>query len=94
MSGTALRVEVAWGDAARQVVVAVELAPGATVADALRAAAGRHAGPLPASPGLAIHGQAARATTPLADGDRVELLGPLRADPKRRRRERAAARGS
>lgn len=36
----------------------------------------------------AIHGQRAPADAPLHDGDRVELLRPLRADPKEARRRR------
>jgi putative ubiquitin-RnfH superfamily antitoxin RatB of RatAB toxin-antitoxin module len=39
---------------------------------------------------FAIHGQRAVAGTPLRDGDRVELLRPLVADPKDVRRRRAA----
>ena len=41
--------------------------------------------------GYAIHGQRAVAQTPLRDGDRVELVRPLQADPKTVRRERAHA---
>jgi uncharacterized protein len=37
----------------------------------------------------AIFGQRARLDTPLADGDRVELVRPLAADPKDLRRRRA-----
>lgn len=38
---------------------------------------------------FAIHGQRAAPDTPLADGDRVEVLRPLLADPKAARRRRA-----
>jgi putative ubiquitin-RnfH superfamily antitoxin RatB of RatAB toxin-antitoxin module len=38
----------------------------------------------------AIFGQRAGLATPLREGDRVELLRPLRADPKDARRARAA----
>ena len=67
------------------------ISPGATVADAV-AASGvveRLALP-PAAIGFAIHGQRADADTPVADGDRIELTRPLRADPKQVRRARAA----
>ncbi|MDR2016669.1 MAG: RnfH family protein [Burkholderiales bacterium] len=37
----------------------------------------------------AIFGQRAEPSTPLYDGDRVELLLPLRCDPKENRRHRA-----
>lgn len=40
----------------------------------------------------AVFGQRADRGTPLRDGDRVELLRPLVADPKDARRRRAAAR--
>lgn len=69
----------------------VELGEGACVADALAAA------DLPANlPGvavdparLAVFGQAATLQTRLHDGDRVEILRPLVADPKQARRQRA-----
>lgn len=46
--------------------------------------------------GLALHGRRGRLTQPLAEGDRLELLGPITADPKSARlarvqRDRAAA---
>lgn len=40
--------------------------------------------------GYAIHGQRAELTDQLHDGDRVELLRGLQADPKDARRKRAA----
>ena len=66
----------------------VELPEGATVADAMAAS------------GFGMDGVAAQAvfgvrvdgSAPLLDGDRVELLRPLLADPKDARRQRAAAR--
>lgn len=83
-----LRVEVirAWPRRhdSRQVVLPV----GATVADALAAAAfdgEPHAA-------VAVFGETVDADRPLADGDRVELLRPLLLDPKEARRRRAAAR--
>ncbi len=81
-----MRVEVviAWPDhaAARQ----LELADGATVAEAIAAA------DLPGAEqaaGVAVHGNVARPQQALRDGDRVELLRPLLADPKEARRRRA-----
>ena len=43
--------------------------------------------------GYAIHGQRAELTDQLHDGDRVELLRGLLADPKDARRKRAAGAG-
>ena len=76
-----------------QGVVEIALPDGATVADAVAAcdALGR-AGVDAANAGYAIHGQTARPTTPLVDGDRVEITRPLVADPKAVRRDRAKAR--
>jgi putative ubiquitin-RnfH superfamily antitoxin RatB of RatAB toxin-antitoxin module len=84
-----IRVEVvlAWPDRveSRQ----LELAEGATVADAIAAAAIDGSGNCPA---VAVHGLLAKGSQALNDGDRVELLRPLLADPKDNRRRRAGAR--
>ena len=65
------------------------LAPGATAADALRAS-----GLIERHPGierhrLGVYGRLVAASTPLADGDRVEIYRPLAMDPKEARRRRA-----
>ena len=71
----------------------VALAEGAVVAEAVAASGliGR-LGLASSELGYAIFGQRARPDTPLADGDRVELLRPLVADPKDLRRRRARSR--
>lgn len=79
-----MRVEVirAWPHRFDSVVL--ELADGATVADALAASGfgdGAHA--------VAIHGVNATPGTVLDEGDRVEVLRPLLIDPKDARRRRA-----
>ena len=66
--------------------VALELAEGACVADALDAAALDPAGE---ASGVAVFGVNATPATLLRDGDRVELLRPLLIDPKEARRRRA-----
>jgi hypothetical protein len=66
----------------------VELPPGATVADAV-AASGLDSSGIVAH---AVFGLRVEPGAPLRDGDRVELLRPLLADPKDARRRRAAAR--
>jgi uncharacterized protein len=86
-----LTVTVAYAAPGVEAVLTLAIAAGATVADAV-AASGlveRLALP-PAATGFAIHGQRADADTPVADGDRIELTRPLRADPKQARRARAA----
>lgn len=66
--------------------VALELADHATLAEAVQ-----HSGlPLEGVAGFAIHGVLAEPTQVLREGDRVELLRPLQADPKDARRRRAA----
>ena len=62
------------------------LEEGATVADAVRLAGLGHEEEVA---GFAVFGVAAAASVPLRDGDRVELLRPLRMDPKEARRRRA-----
>ena len=87
-----MRVVVACVPPGNEAMVTLDLADGATVADAVAASG------LPARLGLdprtlscAIHGQRAHGDTPLAEGDRVELLLPLRVDPQTARRLRARA---
>jgi len=69
----------------------LSLPGGSCVADALQRA--RELGFEPANEAdpscLAVFGRAATMATPLHAGDRIELLRPLLADPKQRRRERA-----
>jgi putative ubiquitin-RnfH superfamily antitoxin RatB of RatAB toxin-antitoxin module len=69
--------------------VMLELDDGATVADAMAQAA------LSLPDGIvahAIHGVRVETSQVLRDGDRIELLRPLVADPKDARRRRAADR--
>ncbi len=85
-----LRVIVAYAAPGIEAVVALELPAGSTVADALTASQLLERPNVDAA-GLAcaIHGERADPSTPLRDGDRVELLRPLRTDPKDARRRRA-----
>ncbi|MDH5833752.1 RnfH family protein [Luteimonas kalidii] len=82
-----MRVQVirAWPD--RFETEELALAAGATVADALAATRITQQGVA----GVAVHGERVQADTPLHEGDRLELLGPLLADPKDSRRRRAQA---
>jgi putative ubiquitin-RnfH superfamily antitoxin RatB of RatAB toxin-antitoxin module len=85
MSG--VRVEVVLALPRRHATMVLALQEGATVADAVQASGL----PLDGIAGYAVFGERATATTPLRDGDRVELLRRLQADPKDARRRRAAA---
>lgn len=69
--------------------VEVELPEGASVADAL-SQAGWSGGAETVA--YAVFGVTVTLQTALVDGDRVELLRPLQADPKDARRRRAEAR--
>jgi putative ubiquitin-RnfH superfamily antitoxin RatB of RatAB toxin-antitoxin module len=64
----------------------LELEAGATVRGALAAAG------IAAPHGAGIHGRRVALDTRLADGDRVEIYRPLRAEPKEARRQRARRR--
>lgn len=80
-----LRVEVVRAWPRQHHMRTLQLAPGATLADAVAASGIDTAGVA----GYAVHGERADAAQPLRDGDRIELLGPLLADPKQARRARA-----
>ena len=79
-----VQVVMAWPDGYR--AVELELAEGATVAEAVGKAA---LDPDGAAVAQAVHGVLAKPGQVLRDGDRVELLRPLLADPKENRRRRA-----
>ena len=88
MSG-AIRVEVILARPGAFERTVLDLPPGATVAQAL-AACGL---PMAGVDGYAVFGERVEPSAPLADGDRLELLRPLQAEPKDARRRRAAAKG-
>lgn len=78
-----LRIEVVRARPLRQETVALELEQGATVRVALRAAG------LPLDQPVGIYGRRVALDARLADGDRVEIYRPLRAEPQDARRQRA-----
>lgn len=82
-----LRVEVVHALARRQEVVPLRLDEGATVGEAVAAC-----GLAAASLRFGIGGREVRRDRVLRDGDRVELLRPLAADPREARRLRARRR--
>ncbi|QSX75755.1 RnfH family protein [Lysobacter arenosi] len=81
-----MKVEVVRAWPRRFEAVALQLDEGACVADALRAAG---LADDPETTGYAVFGVRATVDTRLRDGDRLELLRPLQADPKESRRRRA-----
>jgi putative ubiquitin-RnfH superfamily antitoxin RatB of RatAB toxin-antitoxin module len=81
-----MKVEVVRAWPRRFEAVALQLDEGACVADALRAAG---LADDPETTGYAVFGVRVAVDTRLRDGDRLELLRPLQADPKESRRRRA-----
>jgi putative ubiquitin-RnfH superfamily antitoxin RatB of RatAB toxin-antitoxin module len=81
-----IEVEVVLAWPQRVLSCRLQLDEGATVADAIVAAALDGTADCPAA---AVHGVLARPQQALLDGDRIELLRPLLADPKDNRRRRA-----
>ena len=82
-----IRVEVIRAWPGRFESTTLALPDGATLGDAL-AASGL---PLDGITGFAVFGEREDPAYRLRDGDRVELLRPLQADPKDARRRRASA---
>ena len=85
-----MKVTVVYAAPGIEIIETLDLPAGATVEDAVVRSGLLTRLAMPAAISYAIHGQRARAETPLADGDRVEILRPLVADPKAVRRARAA----
>lgn len=86
-----LRVEVALATPERQKLIELELAPGATVAEAIEASRILRYFPAldPATLRCGVWGRETGRDAVLADGDRVELYRPLEIDPKEARRQHA-----
>lgn len=83
-----LRVEFVYSPAARTVETRqLMLAPGSTLADALRAS-GLFAAERPEGLDVGIWGRRQPVSTVLRDGDRVEVYRALTVDPKEARRLR------
>lgn len=85
------RVEVVYALAGGEDAVFVDFSEGMTAIDAVHAS-----GMLERHPEidlrvcrLGVYGRAVAASTPLAEGDRVEIYRPLAMDPKEARRRRA-----
>lgn len=91
-----MRVTVALAIPGRQEVIDLDLARGASVADALAAAdlAARFPGIDLGALDAGVWGVRVPRETRLREGDRVELYRPLEADPKEARRRRARPRTS
>ncbi|MBL8386334.1 MAG: RnfH family protein [Burkholderiales bacterium] len=90
--GESIEVMVAWAAPDGEELRRVRVPDGASIADALRAAAlpARIAGHDPMRLRVGIWGRLRKHETALRDGDRIELYRPLVADPNTARQERVA----
>jgi uncharacterized protein len=91
-AGERIKVEIVRAWPRRFVTTVLSLPFGATVAEALAAEAQAtevRAGLDDAPTAVAIFGERVEFSHVLADGDRIEVLRPLMADPKDARRQRA-----
>jgi putative ubiquitin-RnfH superfamily antitoxin RatB of RatAB toxin-antitoxin module len=87
-----MRVHVAYVAPDRELLVALDLAEGSTVADAVRASRLAEQVGIDVTAAIcAIHGRRVTADTLVFDGDRVDVTRPLLCDPKTVRRKRAVA---
>ena len=91
-SAETLTVEVAYALPQRQLILELQVVPGTTAEQAIRAS-----GILGQFPNIdlegskvGIFGKPCKLTETLHDGDRVEIYRPLLADPKEIRKQRAA----
>jgi putative ubiquitin-RnfH superfamily antitoxin RatB of RatAB toxin-antitoxin module len=91
LNSAPLRIEVAYAAPQRAIVKIFCLAPGASVADALRLAAldPEFSDVDVANSAHGIFGKVVHPDQTLKDGDRIEIYRPLLADPKVARRARA-----
>jgi putative ubiquitin-RnfH superfamily antitoxin RatB of RatAB toxin-antitoxin module len=92
MADRSIQVEVAWATPQRQLIVPVTVPAGTSAAEAVRLSGiERELGEegLAERP-LGVFGKRVKPAHVLAEGDRVEIYRPLKADPKVVRRELAA----
>ena len=89
-----LHVSLVYAEPGRQIVRELDVATGATVADAIRLSAIASAAGLPAIDfsSVGIYGKTVAPDAVLRDGDHIEILRPLKVDPKEARRRRAVSR--
>ena len=86
-----MRVELAYVDSAREVLIGFEVDPGCTVRDCVECSGLFRLEPeLPAARlGFAVFGRRVEPADTVSEGDRIEVLRPLQADPKEARHSRA-----
>ena len=92
MAELSIAIEVAYATSEQQVLIALSLPKGATVAQAITASGLLNQFPEIDSAAIkaGIFGSVCKLDQLLKQGDRVEIYRPLRHDPKEARRQRAA----
>ena len=90
-----MRVELAYADPAREVLMGLEVCPGSTVLECVECSGLFRLVPelRGAEVGFAVFGRRVEAADPVSKGDRIEVLRPLEIDPKEARRLRARRAG-
>jgi hypothetical protein len=92
-----LKVEVVYALAQRSICKALQLPPGASIADALKLAAADENFQdldLANAAAVGVFGKVTGRDQPLKDGDRIEIYRPLLEEPKLARRKRASGNAS
>ncbi len=86
-----IKIEVVYALPHEQTLLALEVAPGTTLADAIKASGilEKHPDIDLASNKVGIFGKLSKPDAVLRDKDRIEIYRPLIADPKEIRRKRA-----
>jgi len=86
-----MRIELAYARPDRQVIVAIDVAPGTTVSEAIEQSAIRKQFPeIEAEAGaVGIFSRKVPLDHVLREGDRIEIYRPLIVDPREARRQRA-----
>jgi len=89
-----LRVSVVYAEPGRHFVRDLDVAPGTTVAEAIRLSAIAELANLSEADlsRVGIFGKPVATNATVRDGDRVEIYRPLKIDPKEARRRRAITR--
>lgn len=89
-----MRVELAYADSAREILMGLEVRPSSTVLDCVESSGLFRLVPdlRDAGVGFAVFGRRVEPTDPVSKGDRIEVLLPLEIDPKEARRLRARRR--
>lgn len=90
-----MRVELAYADPAREILMGLEVRPGSTVLECVECSGLFRLVPelRDAEFGLAVFGRRVEPADPVSEGDRIEVLRPLEIDPKEARRIRAREAG-